>query len=60
MNKIELNSIEEKQISKFTRLVDVLITIFSKPSGMIGFSIVISVGVLQVYLDSKVRPSSIA
>ena len=27
---------------------------------VIGFSIVISVGVLQVYLDSKVRPSSIA
>ena len=41
MNQIELNHIEEKQTSKFKRLGDVLITIFSKPSGMIGFSIVI-------------------
>ena len=40
MNQIELNHIEEKQTSKFKRLGDVLITIFSKPSGMIGFSIV--------------------
>ena len=41
MNQIELNHLEEKQTSKFKRLGDVLITIFSKPSGMIGFSIVI-------------------
>ena len=41
MNQVELNHLEEKQNSKFKRLGDVLITIFSKPSGMIGFSIVI-------------------
>ena len=40
MNQVELNHLEEKQNSKFKRLGDVLITIFSKPSGMIGFSIV--------------------
>ena len=40
MNQVELNHFEEKQNSKFKRLGDVLITIFSKPSGMIGFSIV--------------------
>ena len=41
MKKMELDTSYQKQISTFKKFIDIIISIFSKPSGIIGFSVLI-------------------
>ena len=38
---MELDTYYQKQISTFKKFIDIIISIFSKPSGIIGFSVLI-------------------